>query len=76
MQSLKIYVTGILALWAVMDSWHAWECLCGHDVCEWCSNPPAAPVWLYGSQDGSVVPYMSTYQHRITNPVTCTLDRL
>lgn len=33
-----IYVTGILALWRVMDCWEGWECLCGHSVCEWCDG--------------------------------------
>lgn len=57
MTALKIYVTGILALWAVIDSWMSWECLCGHDVCEWCSHPAPAPVWLYGDEwtDGLMI---------------------
>ena len=76
MDALKIYVTGILILWSVVGSFLAWECLCGSPLCEWCSCPPPAPSWLYGSQDGSTVPYLSTYQHRITEPATCTLDKL
>lgn len=78
--ALRHYVTGILALWAVVDSWMCWECLCGSPVCEWCSCPPPAPEWLYGAHNGSqgvsTVPYMSTYQHHIANPATCTLDKL
>lgn len=73
MQTLKIYVTGILALWSVVDSWMCWECLCGHTVCEWCDG------WTdddMRTRYDMPVPYMSTYQHRITNPVTCTLDKL
>ncbi len=42
------WLTGIMGLWRVIDSWMSWECLCGHDVCEWCSCPPPAPSWLYG----------------------------
>ena len=52
-KAVRDYVTGIVGLWAVVDAWTSWECLCGSPVCEWCSNPPAAPVWLYGARGGA-----------------------
>lgn len=50
--SIVHLITYIPLLSAVVDSWMSWECLCGSPVCEWCSNPPAAPVWLYGARGG------------------------
>ena len=70
--TLRLYVTGIIGLWAVMDSWLSWECLCEHELCEECSVLPPAPSWLYDS----VVPYLSTYQNHISNPAVCVLDKL
>jgi hypothetical protein len=41
------------------------ECLCGHDMCGWCTYAsPEVPV------------YLSTYQSRISDPATCDLDKL
>lgn len=46
-------ITYIPLLSAVVDAWNVWECLCGSSLCEWCSHPAPAPVWLYGARGGA-----------------------
>lgn len=38
LRAVRDYVSGIIGLWAVVDAWNVWECLCGHTVCEWCDG--------------------------------------